>query len=173
MSTRVGTIASYRRLPVSRSGNPHYEVTLTDGTVLRTEPDGAVNYDIENWAEARPGPARVRFTIERGQIVGGVELTPRGDRPTIYVISRDGKLVDQTEEPYYWFHQRHSFSMAHALQYEGYSIEGPFTEQDLADAEMLSHRSAEPLDDCNCSHATVQAHPARLCTWDRAENRAE
>lgn len=118
-TTRVGIIASWKRLPVSHSANPRYEVTLTDGTVLRTQPDGAVNYDIENWAEAQPVPW-VRFTIERGQIVGGVELTPPG---TQFQILRDGKPVAVTEHPLRWFHQNHPFSMDYAIKHAGYAVE--------------------------------------------------
>lgn len=83
MATRVGTIESYRRLPVSPSANPRFEITLTDGTVLRTEPDGAVNYDVENFSpntHNRPAP-RLRITTNRSGLVTHLEpLTPRGQQ---------------------------------------------------------------------------------------------
>ena len=47
------------------------------------------------------------------------------DRDEKLTILRDGEEVAQVTgegELMYWFHRRHSFSMSHAVAYEGYKI---------------------------------------------------
>lgn len=50
------------------------------------------------------------------------------DKTTEFTISRDGeKLTTVTGEfeLLHWFHKKHSFSMHHAVTYEGYEITDP------------------------------------------------
>lgn len=50
------------------------------------------------------------------------------DKTTEFTISRDGHTVDTVIgefELLRWFHSRHSFSLHHAVTYEGYSITDP------------------------------------------------
>lgn len=47
------------------------------------------------------------------------------DKTTVFTISRDGeKLTTVTGgfELMHWFHRKHSYSMHHAVTYEGYAI---------------------------------------------------
>ncbi len=47
------------------------------------------------------------------------------DKTTVFTISRDGeKLTTVTGgfELVHWFHRKHSYSMHHAVTYEGYAI---------------------------------------------------
>lgn len=108
----------------------------------------------------------------------------RRPEPTIYVITRDGQPVDQTEEPMRWFHANGPQSMEWQLRYEGYSIEGPFSQDDLDASEQFRRCSCcgdlapDPMEvccdkPCDCSHATIRPHPASRCSWDLAESRVE
>jgi hypothetical protein len=57
---------------------------------------------------------------------------------------------------------------------------GPVAAENIAywaiSNQFAAHGDEErdPDDDwCDCSHALVQAHPARFCTWDLQESRGE
>lgn len=50
------------------------------------------------------------------------------DKATLFTIARDGEhiiTVTGEFELMRWFHREHSFSMWHAVTYEGYSITDP------------------------------------------------
>lgn len=50
------------------------------------------------------------------------------DKTTVFIISRDGEeltTVTGEFELMRWFHQKHSYSLHHAVTYEGYSITDP------------------------------------------------
>lgn len=40
-----------------------------------------------------------------------------------YTISRDGEYITTTTAPLGWFHLAHPYSMAHAIQFEGYTVQ--------------------------------------------------
>jgi len=59
--TRKGmVISTLERMPLSRTGNPRYRVTFTDGTSALTEADSQIGYKIEN-REYRNVPLDVTF----------------------------------------------------------------------------------------------------------------
>lgn len=50
------------------------------------------------------------------------------DKTTVFTISRDGEeltTVTGEFELMRWFHREHSYSMHHAVTYEGYAITDP------------------------------------------------
>jgi hypothetical protein len=50
----------------------------------------------------------------------------KGERVKSYIIKRDGleiKRVSNELEVIVYFHRSHSYSMSHALAYEGYTVE--------------------------------------------------
>lgn len=50
-----------------------------------------------------------------------LDTTPYQDGRA-YTIARDGLYVTTTTNPLAYFHNRHAYSMAHALQHEGYTV---------------------------------------------------
>lgn len=44
----IRTVRETRHLQNSASGKPRFRVTFTDGTVLDTKPDAALNYGVSN-----------------------------------------------------------------------------------------------------------------------------
>lgn len=41
----------------------------------------------------------------------------------MYNIYRDGQFITQTDDVLSYFHRNHSYSMDHAVRYEGYRVE--------------------------------------------------
>lgn len=70
----VRTIESYRRLKSSRMGNPRYEITFTDGSVLETFHNAGFAYEIGNQG-MRVGSRVVLEVTSAGRIasMSGVE----------------------------------------------------------------------------------------------------
>lgn len=67
-TTQVLTIKSVEYYSTSRSGNPRWRLTFTDGRKALTEADVQVGYGIEN-SEYRNGPVVVTFD-PAGHIIG-------------------------------------------------------------------------------------------------------
>lgn len=66
------TIERLRRLPNSKSGNPHFKVFFTDGTARLTRADAAIAGMLEN---SEYQQVMCSFTIQEGLIVGAVPLS--------------------------------------------------------------------------------------------------
>jgi hypothetical protein len=66
-------------------------------------------------------------------------------------IKRDGELVIvlPENEVMEWFHKTHSFSLAHALKHEGYTIDNCYTPNQL-DTLTLSRLQEYELDTRHC-----------------------
>ncbi len=70
-TTTTGVVQSVERAGTSRSGNPTYRLTLTDGRQFLTATDSTVGYEATNWAPGRrnAAPAVVLTLNGRGRVV--------------------------------------------------------------------------------------------------------
>lgn len=94
----VKIIANLKRLRNTFNGNPRWEVTFTDGTVLRTKADSGIASVIEN-QEYRNTPLVVEIS-GRGTISN---LTPdapnrKGSADNAWYIDREFRKLQRSEE---------------------------------------------------------------------------
>lgn len=71
------------------------------------------------------GEAAKRMVEKGDQVMKPLSLIPLGAAGGPFQLRRDGALVftGTEQECWAWIHRQHSYSVAHALQFEGYTLE--------------------------------------------------
>jgi len=68
-TTIVASVARIEPVGGTKSGNPTYLITLKDGRVYRTDPDGQVNYKVQNYLPSLNVARRVQITVRGGRVI--------------------------------------------------------------------------------------------------------